>query len=128
MLARPDRLRLTVVRTAMLFGVLALGGVTWFLQRDGRTATADPAALAGLTKAFFVLLGLTLAGLILLRLRVADAAPAAQRAMYLGGYTAAEVVAIFGGALWFLGGDRVSYLLGLVLMAVSFQVLPIPRD
>jgi len=35
---------------------------------------------------------------------------------------------VLGGALWLFSGERVPYLLSLVLMASSFQVLPIPRE
>jgi hypothetical protein len=81
-----------------------------------------------LTYAFYGIGGLTLAGLLFLRTRLSTAAAETQRAMYLGGYAAAEVVAILGGAIWFTGGDRTWYIIGLVLMAVSFQILPLRRE
>jgi hypothetical protein len=128
MLAKPLRLQLLAIRTAMLLGVLAFGALTWFLQRDGRTPALAPETLQRMTSGLYLLLAVVLGLLLLLRSRVADAAAGTQRLLYLVGYAAAEAVAIFGGAIWFFGGDRLSYLLGLVLMAVSFQVLPIARD
>ncbi len=127
-LPRPLRLQLVIIRTAMLLGVLAFGAVTWFIQRSGATPILPPEPLTQLTYAFYGIGALTLVGLLVLRLRLATATTGQQRVMYLGGYAAAEVVAILGGAIWFVGGDRTWYILGLVLMTVAFQILPLRRD
>lgn len=129
MLPPPVRLQLLVARTAMLAGVLALGAAAWFTRRDGAAAaTLPPDTLQLLTYGFYGIGALTLVGLVILRTRLSGASIDAQRAMYLGGYAAAEVVAVLGGAIWFTGGDRTWYIIGLVLMAVSFQILPLSRE
>jgi hypothetical protein len=127
-LPRPLRLQLLIVRTAMLFGVLAFGAVTWFLQREGVTPSFPPATIARFTGGFYIVGALTLVGLVLVRLGLNKATVDQQKFMYLGGYAATEVVAILGGVIWYTGGDRTWYIVGLVLMAVSFQILPLRRD
>lgn len=128
MLTPAVRLQLLVARTAMLAGVLALGGAAWFTRRNNADTVLPPDTLQTLTYVFYALGALTLVGLIILRTRLSGATEAQQRAMYLGGYAAAEVVAVLGGAIWFTGGDRTWYIIGLVLMAVSFQILPLRRE
>ncbi len=128
MLARPLRLQLLIIRTAMLLGVLGLGGFAWFRQRQGTVVGLDESTLRMLMYGCYGGLVATLALLAVLRTRVAGAEPRTQLLLYLGGYGAAETVAILGGAVWLLGGERLPYLMGVVLMALSFQLLPVPRD
>ena len=128
MLPHPVRLQLLVARTAMLAGVLALGAAAWFTRRSNADTILPSETLQALTDVFYGIGTMTLVGLILLRTRLSGASTDQQRAMYLGGYAAAEVVAVLGGAIWFTGGDRTWYIIGLVLMAVSFQILPLRRE
>jgi hypothetical protein len=128
MLAPHLRLQLLIIRTAMLLGVLLLGVVAWFRHRNGTILALELSTAQVLTYACYGALVATLGLLLLLRSRVAGAAARTQMLVYIAGYAAAEVTAILGGALWLFGGERVPYLLGLVLMASSFQLLPIPRE
>jgi hypothetical protein len=128
MLAKPLRLQLLVVRTAMLLGVLLLGVIAWFRHRNGSIVAIDAATVRLLTYLCYGAIPATVALLFVLRKLAATAQPRGQMLLYLAGYGAAEVVAVLGGALWLFSGERVPYLLSLVLMASSFQVLPIPRE
>ncbi len=112
----------------MLLGVLLLGIVAWFRHRNGVIAGLDASLLQSLTYAVYGGAALTLALLAVLRTKAAGAAPPQQMLLYLGGYGAAELVAILGGTVWLFGGDRIPYLLGIVLMTLSFRLLPIPRN
>jgi len=128
MLAKPLRLQLLIIRSAMLLGVLGLGVFSWFRHREGTRAALDGSLLQTLSYGCYAGLAATLLLLVVLRTRVAAAPANTQMLLYLGGYGAAEMVAILGGAIWLFGGERIPYLLGVVLMTLSFQLLPIPRD
>ena len=128
-LPKPNAMRLTLIRSAMMLGLLTFGGATWFQHRSGHPApiAADQARTFG-----YVFIGLALmatAGLFMLRQRLERATEVKQQlALYLVGYGMAEGAALFGGATWFVGGDRNLYIAGLILMVVAFQILPITRQ
>lgn len=127
-LPRADAVRLVLIRSALLLGLLLFGGATWFQHRNGHPVPvpAEQARMYG-----FVFIGLAvmaIAGLFVLRSRLERTADVKQRVtLYLAGYAIAEGAALFGGATWFLGGDSSTYIAGLILMVVAFQVLPIKR-
>jgi len=128
-LPKADALRLTLIRSALLLGLLTFGGATWFQHRSGHPAPipADQARTFG-----YVFVGLALmavAGLYMLRKRLEHATDVKQQlTLYMAGYGIAEGAALFGGATWFVGGDRNLYITGLILMVVAFQILPIKRQ
>lgn len=126
---KPDALRLTMIRSALLLGLLTFGGATWFQHRSGHPAPI-PAAQARTFSYVFVGLALTaIAGLVVLRKRLDTTADVKRQiTLYMAGYGIAEGAALFGGATWFVGGDQNLYIAGLILMVAAFQILPIKRQ
>lgn len=128
MLAREKAPSVLLIRTALLFGVLLFGAVTWYVRRGGSPDTLAPDATTRLGYVFMGLAAAVVGLLFVLRQRVAsEKNPQKQVPMYLAGYASAEGAALFGGAIWYLGGVYEWYIAGLVLMVVSFQLLPIAR-
>jgi hypothetical protein len=128
-LPRADALRLTLIRSAMLLGLLTFGGATWFQHRNGHP-TPIPAEQARTFSYVFAGLALmAVAALFMLRKRLERAIEMKQQlTLYIAGYGIAEGAALFGGATWFVGGDGNLFVAGLILMVVAFQILPIKRQ
>lgn len=125
-LPRQTVVQLFVIRTAMLLGVLAFGVVTWLQQRSA--PAAQPALAQPLGYAFGAATVTVVGGLFALRARALAAPPATRKTLYIIGYALAEAVALLGGVIWFLAGERTFFLAGIVLMAASFRILPLRRD
>ena len=127
-LPRVEGVRIVIIRSALLFGLLLFGGATWFQHRGGHPVPvpADQARTYG-----YVFAGLAItatAMLFILRTRLERATDAKQQvALYLIGYAIAEGAALFGGATWFIGGDVNAYMGGLILMVAAFQILPVKK-
>jgi hypothetical protein len=129
LLAPPVAVRIIVIRTALLLGMLLFGGATWYTSRQGRVSllSAERAQLMGWV--FVALAACALGAMLFLRSRLEKIADVRQIfATYVVGYAFAEGAALFGGVVWFLGGAREWYVAGLVLMAVSFQILPVRKS
>jgi hypothetical protein len=127
-LPRGQATQLLIIRTALLLGLLLFGASTWYAHRRGtlNLLTPDKAQLFGYI--FTALAGTTLAALFFLRARLGTAGDTKQlMSMYIIGYAFTEGTALFGGVVWFLGGSSNWFIAGLVLMIVSFQVLPVRR-
>jgi len=117
---------LPLIRMGMTAGVLLLGGVLWFLDRQGRV---PPAPDTVLTAAMPFALGALLAGAIAMRFVVTKAADAAQRSTYLIiGWAIGETAALFGGAHWMLTGNPRWYVIGLFVYLSALVLLPLRRD
>jgi hypothetical protein len=127
-LPRVEGVRLIIIRSALLFGLLLFGGATWFQHRSGHPVPV-PAEQARMYGYVFAGLALTaVAALFFLRTRLERATDVKQQVtVYLAGYAIAEGAALFGGATWFIGGDSNAYMGGLILMVVAFQILPIKK-
>ena len=122
-------LRLTVIRAALLLGLLLFGAATWFQQTHGSLPQLPSNATRLYGYVFAGLVPCAVAGMFLMRKRIEAASEIPQMIpLYIAGYAMAEGVALFGAVTWFLGGDRTWYIAGLVVMVVAFQILPINRQ
>ena len=128
-LPRAVRVQALIIRTAMLAGLLLFGAATWYTLRQGRVAILLPEKARTFGYVFAGLAATAVAGLAYLRLRLETATePAQLLVFYIVGYALAEGAALFGGVVWFMGGSQAWYVAGLVLMVVSFEVLPVRRE
>jgi hypothetical protein len=112
---------------SLLAGVLLFGAVSWYTQRrpDWTPPAADfrPFRVAG-----YLAWGLAVIGVLVLRGRVDRARDAATRQkLNLFAWTCGEIVALYGGVVYFNTGDASWYLLGLAFMVGTFVVFPIRR-
>jgi hypothetical protein len=116
---------LGVIRLGILGGVLAFGGVVWYLQRQPgwSPASVDRAVF------FYVGLGIlavATAGLLLLRTRwQRETDPARRVPLMIVGWALGEVPAVWGGVQYLLTGDPQRYFTGLAFLAMAFLLLPL---
>jgi hypothetical protein len=116
---------LAIIRLGILGGVLAFGGVVWYLQRQPGWSPAsvdrDAFFYAGLG-----ILAVSTAGLLLLRSRwQRETDPARRTPLMIVGWALGEVPAIFGGVQYLLTGDPQRYFTGLMFLVMAFLLLPV---
>lgn len=110
----------------MLVGVLLFGGVTFVARSSGSessTISADRAAALLWTAR--VMWGVAVVGCVLLYWATRRATTTARVAsLSIGAWALGEMVAIFGGAVWFLTGSPAWYLLGVTFLVLTFLAFP----
>lgn len=128
-LPRPAALQLIIIRTAMMLGLVLFGVATMYIQRKGPTNAMSDDTMKMFSYIFIAMAVSGLGAMIFIRSRLgAIQDTRKQVSMYLVGYALAEATALFGAVTWYVGGAREWFIAGLVLMVVSFQVLPVKRS
>jgi hypothetical protein len=133
-MASPDplgtrqRASLGVIRLSLLAGVLAFGAVTWSMHRgDDWTGPARPPGGTFATVALAVSV-LAIAGILFARRQVTTTRDAAKYGSWcVLGWAFGEVAALTGGVYYFLTDDPSRYLLGVLVMLLSFVLIPLRR-
>ncbi len=120
---------LPIIRVVMLAGVVLFGAVAIYLSKSGTIAALGSETIETLRLAFVVVLGCVAAAMFVFR-RKRMQMPAEQdpTAINIVGWALGESVAFFGGVLLILSGDMTYFLVGFVMMLVSFVFFPLPRD
>jgi hypothetical protein len=109
------------IRFAMLTGVLLFGGVTWFIRQspDAPQYPADSAST--LLWAARVAWILAIGGCIALFVAIRPARTTARAAsLSIAAWALGEMVALFGGVVWFLTGSPAWYVPGLIFLVLTF--------
>lgn len=120
---------LSIIRVALLGGVVVMGAVAIYLTKAGVLQPLEEGALEVLRTAFIALLGVVgIALLFFWRKRSALARDEDPTTLNIIGWALGESTAVFGAVILFLSGDLSYYLIGIVLMLVSFVFFPIPSD
>ncbi|MFN0152532.1 MAG: hypothetical protein ACKVU1_17660 [bacterium] len=120
----PSTLPLTIVRFAMLFGVLGFGAAAYVMARGGTQPEAAPATLRALQYAGFALLAVSAGATLVLRSRLSETRDEAkQRTLCIIGYALGETPALLGGVVWILGGGPMLYAAALVVFILAIVVL-----
>jgi len=123
-LSSPSALRLTIVRFAMLSGVLGFGAVAYVLARSSAQPEAAPATLRAMQSAGFALIAVSAGATFVLRSRLGETTDEAkQRTMCIVGYALGEAPALLGGVVWILGGGPLLYAMALVVFILAIVVL-----
>ena len=114
---------LGLIRIALLVGVLAFGGIVWYLRRSADTAyLVNPRALRVAGQAVWGLMTLGTLGLFL----TAGRAKPERRAMFsVIAWALGEATAIYGGLFWLLLGDSQWYLYGVACLLLTYFIFPI---
>ena len=114
---------LGLIRIALLVGVLAFGGIVWYLRRSADTAyLVNPRALRVAGQAVWGLMTLGTLGLFL----TAGRAKPARRARFrVIAWALGEATAIYGGLFWLLLGDSQWYLYGVACLLLTYFIFPI---
>ena len=109
----------TIIRLAMLSGILALYGAAWWLRREGRMPEAPASSLRILETVLVAATAFGAAAILFLKVRLpsmpADREPAVAMAMLGIG----EAVALLGGVTFLQGGAPRALAFGLLTFLVA---------
>jgi hypothetical protein len=119
---------LALVRISLLLGVLLFGAVTWFLHRDPSWQPRSPESLPAVRRAMLAAWVLAIVGLLALRTRLARLTGDARRSLLVVAWAVGEGAALFGGVYYFLSGDAMSFLGGLLVMLAALLLFPVRRE
>jgi hypothetical protein len=114
---------LGIIRIALLVGVLAFGGIVWFVRRSGEPSYGvDPRGLRLAGQAVWALATLGTLGMFLAAGRVA---PERRPTLSVIAWALGESTAIYGGLFWMLLGDPQWYLYGVACLLLTYFIFPI---
>ena len=125
----PRSTTLSVIRVTLLAGVVIFGVVGIYLTKGGSLEPLEEQTLEVLRMAFVAILAAVGAAMFIFwRKRVALKPEDDPSTLNITGWALGESVALFGGVILLLSGDISYYLIGVVVMLVSFIFFPIPAD
>jgi hypothetical protein len=114
---------LALIRIALLVGVLAFGGIVWFLRRSGDASYAvDPRGLRAAGQAVW---GLVTLGTLGLFLAAGRASPERRATFSVIAWALGEATAIYGGLFWMMLGDSQWYLYGVACLLLTYFIFPV---
>ena len=111
-----------VIRLGLIGGVVMFGVVILFVHRQpGWTPATLPPAF-GYALVAYALATILIA--MLMQRRVASEPDQARRmSLLLAGWSAGEAAGLFGGVIFFLTGEGLCYVIGLMAMAITFALV-----
>jgi hypothetical protein len=114
---------LALIRIALLVGVLAFGGIVWYLRRSGDTSyRVDP---RGLRVAGQAVWGIMTLGTLGLFFATGRATPQRRASFSVIAWALGEATAIYGGLFWLLLGDPQWYLYGVACLLLTYFIFPV---
>ena len=114
---------LGLIRIALLVGVLAFGGIVWFLRRSSEPSYGvNP---HGLRVAGQAVWGLMTLGTLTLFVTAGRSAPDRRATFSVIAWALGEATAIYGGLFWMLLGDPQWYLYGVACLLLTYFIFPI---
>ena len=114
---------LGLIRIALLVGVLAFGGVVWYLRRA--SDTTYPVNPHGLRVAGQAVWGVMTLGTLTLFLLGSRASLERRATLSVIAWALGEATAIYGGLFWMLLGDSQWYLYGVACLLLTYFIFPI---
>ncbi len=118
---------LPIIRIALLAGVVFLGAVAIYLAKSGTVEPVQESLGQTLRMVFVVVLaGAAVAMFVLRRKRLALSSHEDPTVLNIVGWALGEGVALIGAVLLILTGDVLYFLVGFVMMLVSFVFFPLP--
>lgn len=122
------RLVLGIVRIALLSGVLLFGGVAYAIRQGGSPPSVPADQAATLRLVGMVIWGVALVALVGMRLVLADRLSTGRDTQLpIVAWAIAEAPALFGGVYFLLAGDWTIWLAGVVGLAASYVLFPVPE-
>ena len=114
---------LGLIRIALLVGVLALGGIVWYLRRSADpVAGVNPRALRVAGQAVW---GVMTLGTLTVFLLAGRARPERRAMFSVIAWALGESTAIYGALFWWLLGDPQWYLYGVACLLLTYFIFPI---
>ncbi len=120
---------LSIIRVAMLAGVVILGAVALYISKGGIVDPLAEDVLAALRMAFIaVLAGTAIAMFFFRKQRLALGPDDDPTTLNIVGWAIGEATALFGAVILLLSGEITYFLVGVVMMLVSFVFFPVPHE
>jgi len=114
---------LALIRIALLVGVLAFGGIVWFVRRSQDASySVDPHGMRVAGQAVWAIMTLGTLGLFLAAGR---ASPERRATFSVIGWALGEATAIYGGLFWMMLGDPQWYLYGVACLLLTYFIFPV---
>ena len=114
---------LGLIRIALLVGVLAFGGIVWYVRRSGDASYAvNPRGLRVAGQAVWALMTV---GTLALFVTAGRASPERRASLSVIAWALGEATAIYGGLFWMLLGDSQWYLYGVACLLLTYFIFPI---
>jgi hypothetical protein len=114
---------LALIRIALLVGVLAFGGIVWYLRRSGDASYGvSPRGLRAAGQAVWGVMTLGTLGLFLAAGRTS---PERRGTFSVIAWALGEATAIYGGLFWMLLGDPQWYLYGVACLLLTYFIFPV---
>ena len=114
---------LGLIRIALLVGVIAFGGIIWYLRRAGDTGyLVNPRSLRVAGQAVWASMTL---GTLALFLLAGRAQPERRGSFSVIAWALGEATAIYGGLFCLLLGDSQWYLYGVACLLLTYFIFPI---
>ena len=121
--ASAPRRTLALIRIALLVGVLAFGGIVWYVRLSGYESYGiDSRALRVAGQAVWGFMPLGTLGLFL---GAGRATPERRGAFSVIAWALGEATAIYGGLFWMLLGDPQWYLYGVACLLLTYFIFPV---
>lgn len=114
---------LGLIRIALLVGVLAFGGIVWYLRQSGDASY--PVNPRGLRVAGQAVWGVMTLGTLALFVAAGRASPERRATFSVIAWALGESTAIYGGLFWMLLGDSQWYLYGVACLLLTYFIFPI---
>jgi hypothetical protein len=114
---------LGLIRIALLVGVLAFGGIVWYLRQNGDASY--PVNPRGLRLAGQAIWGVMTLGTLALFVAAGRASPERRATFSVIAWALGESTAIYGGLFWMLLGDSQWYLYGVACLLLTYFIFPI---
>ena len=122
----PNAKSLSIIRVAMLAGVLMLGGVVYYLRQDPSRPGVTADAVGPLRTAGTVVWGLAVVGVVALSAMVRrQRTPAALVPFSIAGWALGEATALYGGVVYLLTGNPRWYVYGVACLLLTFVAFPV---
>lgn len=115
-----------LIRISMLTGILLFGGLIWFLHSSANgPANVQPGTAQTLLWAGRAIWGMAILGCIVL-FGMLQRAPKASKTQTLSiiAWALGEMVALYGGVVWFIGGRNDWYISGVIFLVLSLLAFP----
>lgn len=113
------------IRFAMLGGVLLFGFVTWFAHRSPDWVPSDTSSFGELVMVGRVMWVLVTGALVALWFRARGTTSAAKASTFaIFAWSLGEMLALFGGVLYYMSDRSSWFVAGVVMLAITFVVFP----
>lgn len=111
----------------MMGGVLLFGGVSWFVTRTPDWVAPAPAFAGNLTMVGRIIWALAGAALIVMFLKFrGDERPGRASSVAIMAWALGEMLALYGGVVFFLASAPAWYVAGVIALALTFVAFPPP--